>query len=57
MVGEMSGGTNVVVAQMSHFIIGGTNVTFLVIGGTNVYFIEGGTNVRWDCGPFVWWHL
>jgi hypothetical protein len=62
----MSGGTNVVVAQMSHFIIGGTNVTFLVIGGTNVYFIEGGTNVyfieggtnvRWDCGTYVWWHL
>ena len=53
MVGEMSGGTNVVVAQMSHFIIGGTNVTFLVIGGTNVYFIEGGTNVRWDCGTYV----
>jgi hypothetical protein len=57
MVGEMSGGTNVVVAQMSYFIIGGTNVTFLVIGGTNVYFIEGGTNVRWDCGTYVWWNL
>ena len=47
MVGEISGGTNVVVAQMPHFII----------GGTNVYFIEGGTNVRWDCGTYVWWHL
>jgi hypothetical protein len=53
MVGEMTGGTNVVVAQMSHFVIGGTNVTFLVIGGTNVTFLViGGTNARWDCGTY-----
>jgi hypothetical protein len=26
-VGQMSGGTNVMVALMSHFMIGGTNVT------------------------------
>jgi hypothetical protein len=29
-VGQMSCGTKVMVGQMSHFIIGGTNVTFYI---------------------------
>jgi hypothetical protein len=52
-VRKMLCGAKVMVVQMSHFIKGDTNVTFLLIGGSYVDLIKGGTNVKWDRGTSV----